>query len=342
MKKTIYFLLATLLLAATCINAQVTNNLELPTSINEDGTAPDASAILDVQSTAKGVLVPRMTEAQRTAIASPANGLLVFDTDFGSFFFYNGFEWASLSYPHALADRDMDTRVQVEEGIDDDIIRMDLKGSERIVIRNNIPDSRTLLEFHNNGNNVLIGRSAGDSITTGDRNSFVGHQAGRLNETGSANVFMGTRAGENHKFPFNNTFIGHETGRDAISSGDNTFIGSAAGSHSTTGGENTFIGALTGLNNTTGGFNTFLGRFAGKDNTTGGANTYVGWLAGGLNSTGHRNVFLGAEAGLNEQGSNRLYIENSAADSTGALIYGEFNNDFVRICLLYTSPSPRD
>ena len=323
--------MAIFLLATTFTQAQITNNLELPTSINEDGSAPDVSAILDVQSTAKGVLVPRMTEAQRTAIATPANGLLVFDTDFGSFFFYNGSEWASLSYPHALADRDMDTRIQVEEGPDDDIIRMDVKGSERIVVRNNIPDSRTILEFHNNGDNVLIGRSAGDSLTTGDNNAIIGHQAGRLNEIGNGNVFMGTRAGEKHKSPFSNTFIGYQTGMNAFGGGDNTFIGSHTGMRTTTGGENTFLGAFTGLENTTGGFNTFLGRFAGKDNTTGGGNTYVGWFAGGLDSLGSGNVFLGSEAGFNEQGSNRLYIENSPTDSTGALIYGEFDNDFVRI-----------
>lgn len=39
--------------------------------INSTGTSPDASAMLDVQSTAKGMLIPRMTTAQRTAIASP-------------------------------------------------------------------------------------------------------------------------------------------------------------------------------------------------------------------------------------------------------------------------------
>ncbi|TDA85852.1 hypothetical protein E0702_17340, partial [Halomonas marinisediminis] len=43
-------------------------------------TTPDASSALEVQSTEKGLLIPRMTSAQRTAIASPALGLLVYDT----------------------------------------------------------------------------------------------------------------------------------------------------------------------------------------------------------------------------------------------------------------------
>jgi len=52
-------------------------------------TTPDASAVLDVTSTSKGVLVPRLTTAQRTAIATPAQGLLVYDTDLGCFYYYN-------------------------------------------------------------------------------------------------------------------------------------------------------------------------------------------------------------------------------------------------------------
>ena len=65
--------------------------------INATGAAPDNSAMLDVSATNKGMLVPRMTTAQRTLIASPAKGLLVFDTDNNSFWFYNGTGWVNLS-----------------------------------------------------------------------------------------------------------------------------------------------------------------------------------------------------------------------------------------------------
>ena len=70
-----------------------TFSLSAQVSINNDGTDPDGSAMLDVQSTDKGMLVPRMTTAQRTAISIPATGLMVFDTDTGSFWFYNGSTW---------------------------------------------------------------------------------------------------------------------------------------------------------------------------------------------------------------------------------------------------------
>lgn len=52
-------------------------------------TAPNASAKLEIASTDKGFLLPRMTSAQRTAITSPANGLLVYQTDGVTGFYVN-------------------------------------------------------------------------------------------------------------------------------------------------------------------------------------------------------------------------------------------------------------
>lgn len=62
------------------------------------GTAtPNPSAKLEIKSTGKGFLMPRMTEAQRNAISHPAKGLQVFQTDGApGFYFYNGTAWESL------------------------------------------------------------------------------------------------------------------------------------------------------------------------------------------------------------------------------------------------------
>lgn len=59
-------------------------------------TTPDVSSILDIESTTQGILTPRMTTAQRIAIASPAEGLMVFDNDEGSFFYFDGTVWVEL------------------------------------------------------------------------------------------------------------------------------------------------------------------------------------------------------------------------------------------------------
>lgn len=67
---------------ATTLFAQ-NNNVGIGT------TTPNSTAILDVTSTTKGVLVPRLTTAQRTAISQPAQGLLVYDTDLECFYYYN-------------------------------------------------------------------------------------------------------------------------------------------------------------------------------------------------------------------------------------------------------------
>jgi hypothetical protein len=62
-------------------------------AINETGDNPHPSAILDVASTNKGFMPPRMTSGERDAIASPATGLVIYNTTTGCLNFYNGTEW---------------------------------------------------------------------------------------------------------------------------------------------------------------------------------------------------------------------------------------------------------
>ncbi|MFT4875518.1 MAG: Flp pilus assembly pilin Flp [Bacteroidia bacterium] len=81
MKKTI--LIFTLLCAATSIQAQV----------GIGTTTPDSSSILDLTSTSKGFLPPRMTAAQRDAIASPIAGLMIWCTESLELQVYNGTRW---------------------------------------------------------------------------------------------------------------------------------------------------------------------------------------------------------------------------------------------------------
>ncbi len=89
MKKINYILLPlAILFIAFTSNAQ---------SIGVNTNAPDPSAALDVKSTTQGLLAPRMTQAQRTAIAAPATGLLVYQTDATvGFYSFNGAIWVQL------------------------------------------------------------------------------------------------------------------------------------------------------------------------------------------------------------------------------------------------------
>lgn len=77
----------------------VSGNL-LAQSLGLNNATPNASSIMDITSTTKGILIPRMTSAQRDAIVSPANGLLVYTTDLTlGFFYFDGSNWVSMYSP---------------------------------------------------------------------------------------------------------------------------------------------------------------------------------------------------------------------------------------------------
>ncbi|MCF8423658.1 MAG: hypothetical protein K9H41_04880 [Bacteroidia bacterium] len=66
--------------------------------INSSGTAPNVDAMLDIVSTTKGLLIPRMTSTQRIAIAAtPATGLLVYDITLNNFYYFDGSSWVLLA-----------------------------------------------------------------------------------------------------------------------------------------------------------------------------------------------------------------------------------------------------
>ena len=64
---------------------------------DDNGYSAESTAMLDVKSTSKGLLVPRMDSSQRVGIVSPATGLLVYDTDDNAFFYFDGSGWLNLS-----------------------------------------------------------------------------------------------------------------------------------------------------------------------------------------------------------------------------------------------------
>jgi len=304
-----------------------------------------------------------MTSAQKNAIPTPGEGLLIYQTDIPKgFYYYNGTVWTQVgegtdiqtlsevltqgndagnnlvsnvadpvsnqdaatkkyvddnSGPQSsITDSDGDTKIQVEESLDEDKIRFDLEGTEHFVM------DGPRMEVLNSGNSVFIGEGAGENDDLSSNwNVFIGYDSGTDNTTGQQNAFLGYRSGFMNEGGLQNTFLGFHSGRNNTSGGYNTFTGAFSGSDNTTASSNAFYGENSGNKTDTGGSNTFIGSSSGKFNVTGNNNTYLGW-ATGLLATGSNNVFLGSEAGRNETGSNLLYIENSG--SAFPLIWGDF------------------
>ncbi len=66
--------------------------------------SPNYSAIMQLESTGKGLLIPRMTSSEKNAIPTPANGLLVYDTDLRTFSYYDA---VAASWQNTAASSDL-------------------------------------------------------------------------------------------------------------------------------------------------------------------------------------------------------------------------------------------
>ena len=67
-------------------------------SVGINTTTPDSSALLELKSTSQGMLIPRVTQIQRLAIKTPAQGLMVYQTDKDTgLFHFQGSQWKNLT-----------------------------------------------------------------------------------------------------------------------------------------------------------------------------------------------------------------------------------------------------
>ena len=262
-------------------------------AINTDGTVPDNSAMLDIKSTTKGILVPRMTASQRTAIVSPAMGLLIYQTDgTAGFYFFNGSTWAPLST--AAQGPLSGWATTGNTGTDSTINFIGTSDGNPLVGKAN---GEQVFRFSANMPVTLAGYQAG-KMNTGKYNTFFGYLAGAANTTGERNLFVGHISGVANTSGNQNVFIGPYSGANNTTGSYNQFIGFQSGQYNTTGNENTFSGYQSGQSNTIGYQNYFSGMYSGNSNTEGSQNFFEGYKAGGFNSTGNQNYFSGFYAGF--------------------------------------------
>ncbi|MBI4648677.1 MAG: tail fiber domain-containing protein [Bacteroidia bacterium] len=122
-------------------------------------------------------------------------------------------------------------------------------------------------------------------------------------------------------------------GQNTFSYNYNSCFGAESGYYNASGDYNVLMGYRAGYGSSASDFNknSFMGSYSGYSITTGSYNTFIGYGSGYKNLTGNYNVLIGYNAGYWETSSNKLYIENSLATSTSALIYGEFDNNLLAL-----------
>ena len=300
-------ILAFLLFISQFLNAQ-------SFSINTDGSTADASAILDVKSTNKGMLVPRMTKAQKNSIPVPAQGLLVFQTlpDSAGFHYFDGLAWIYLS---TTATDTAAWRINGNANINSSRFLGTLNDSAlRFRVRNvasGIIDSarsntalgyRSLKQAGGTGNSAF-GYGALDTNLTGTLNSALGRNALNNNTTGSRNTAIGESSLTSNILGNSNTAIGHNAQVVATSGTFNVAIGSQASALATGTTKVVAVGSDAAFSNQRNNITALGTEALAKNNSTpplsvsdGANNTAVGFQAMYYNISGSRNTAVGNRA----------------------------------------------
>jgi trimeric autotransporter adhesin len=251
---------------------------------------PDSSAILDMQSTTKGVLIPRMNKAERNAILDPAAGLMVYQNgpDSIGFYFFNGGSWNCLSVGNNS------WKTSGNSGID----------------TNNFigtTDNNMLLFKINNIRSGQLGGVDGNV-------SFGVNSLPRLLHNTylySQNTAMGDYSMGNRIYGLDNTAVGHSSLLNNNATG-NTAIGAYSLYNSKTGGENTALGLYAGYESN-GYNNVCLGTRTMVFDTAGIENVAIGASSLYYSHNSSKNIAIGARAMFNHiQGNGNVAIGHEA------------------------------
>jgi len=316
---------------------------------DDDLYTAEASAMLDINSTTKGLLIPRLTTVQREAINPAAVGLLVFDSNKNAFYYYNGEEWLALP------------QVSISTGVSDALF----------AVKNSAGD--TIFAVYNDGVKVVVpygtkgkvggfavsGRSptkAGEEeyllVTPDSTRIFVNE----VDVKGSVGGFAVSGRSPTKTSTYNYFLTNSDSTRvyiDTISTKGSVGGFAVSGRSPTKAGtvkfmdmtpKNYLIGQEAGKSLTTGSYNSYIGYQAGKSTQSGSKNIFIGYQSGynnigGTGDLGSYNVYLGYKAGYSNTtgwgntgiGYLSLYSNtigyNNVANGYGAL-YTNFNGNF--------------
>ena len=222
-----------------------------------------------------------------------------------------------------LADADNDTKIQVEESTDEDIIRFDMAGTEFFRM------DHGKLEVLNTGESVFIGEGAGtNDDLSNNRNTFVGYSTGLSTTTGNKNTANGYGTLYTNTTGSTNTANGNEALYFNTTGGNNTANGSQALYSNTSGGNNVANGGSALYFNTIGALNTASGVGALYNNTTGFKSSGFGFDALISNKTGANNTGVGAYADVSSDALNGATAigYNATTNASSKIVIGTISN----------------
>ncbi len=272
-------------------------------AINIDGTPADASALLDVKSTNKGLLMPRMTLIQKNAILLPATGLLVYQTDGTIGLYENNGTPAVPNWQLVLSSSNA----------------WSLTGNTGTNPANNFIGTIDNQPLRFRSNNIWSGE-----INTATNSVSLGWNS-LSNNTGGTNTAMGSQSMRYNSGSYNSAL--GSTSLYNNSGSYNTALGYYALSLNISGYNNAATGVNAMQKNTFGYYNAANGPFSLSENTTGNYNTAMGGLALITNKYGSNNTAIGAYADVRDSSySNATAIgARSAVNCNNCLVLGSVN-----------------
>ncbi len=253
---------------------------------------PDKSAILDLSSSDKGLLLPRMSLKNRSGIDNPAKGLMVYQTDYLSgIYVYNGTDWTALGNTEAKLTT-ADNSVWGTTG------NTGLDGSTNFL---GTTDETPLVFKVNNQFSGKIDPKRG--------NLYFGFKTGAISDSYNS-VVLGALAMQKASSSGNNISIGFQSMFSNETGGHNVSIGTGALAANIHGGSNVSLGSLSGYKSTGSG-NVFIGFQAGYAEQ--GNNKFI------LNNDANRTplIYGDFETGKLGINTNTLTIKSSTANSSG-------------------------
>ena len=347
MKRFNYKLVSFTLLLSLLTLSGITQNIAVT---DDESYTANPSAMLDVKSISKGLLVPRLTSSQRTSISTPATGLLVFDTDLSQFYYFNGTSWENLSAEgiwilntNDLSLSDNNYRVGIgTSGTNSKLeVRADASFGENdtlFVVKDNA--GYPVFAVFPDGAKVFVdqtakGKVGGFAVSGRTSSKFTQEDYFHITPD-SARIYLNAPAkgkvggfavsgrtsskGEATNFlniTPDNYFIGHDVAPNIDGGLRNSVLGYNAGYSLVGGDDNIFIGNkagyMTGASISGGNENVFIGNEAGYNTTTPVRNVFIGHHAGYQNVIGQYNTYIGNAAGENGTGFYNTIIGGLAA-----------------------------